>query len=146
MGNDAPTEAKAALQAACRKSVQKVSGISPGDKRKLAEALGEHLCKEVDQNLLKILAYELARVGKANSAKGPKAPKGTYIPKAKKRDAYQAQNVPKLKVVGKNLPSLTIPIHRLVPEMAKYGKLDLKVWGDPREDDKGAFLNFTIDF
>ena len=138
--NPVPSALKGDLEKACKKAVEKIKKAVPGEKneKKVAEALNKQVCKDVDQKLLKLLAEQIAKQAKKKSAKAPAgAPK--------KVDAK-----PKMTAPGSGSPSFTLPLANfdLLGDPKKDSKLELKVWGDPREleKDKGAMLYFTVSF
>lgn len=129
------------LEKACQKAADKVKKVAPGEKneKKVADLLNKHVCKEVDQKLLTLLAKQIAEQAKKHN---PKAPEGT----PKKVDAK-----PSLKKPGSGAPSLTLPLANfdLLGDKKKDSKLELQIWGDPRElekVDKGAMVYFTVNF
>lgn len=139
--NKAPSQIQTGLEKICEKAAKKVSKVAPGEKneKKLADLLTKEVCKDVDQKILKEIAKQLAELGKKSSAKAP----ANAPPKVK--------TVPKFKEPGSGVPSFTIPLYKLdLGDGGKSkGKLQLKVWGDPKElekSDKGVMLNFTVSF
>jgi hypothetical protein len=137
-----PPAVKNNLERHCSAMVKKVSRIAPGEKneKKLASLLNNQVCKEVrkiDQHLLKQLAVELRKVGKKHN------------PKQRLGIVPDVKAAAKPKEFGAGVPSLTIPITKfLIDErLGTTGKLELKVWADPRDlqtKEKGLLLNFTV--
>ena len=138
------TRTKRDLDNACKKAGEKMSKLVPGRKGKFAAAkyFNQQLCKDVDQKLLKALAGEIAKQGKARSAKAPKD-----VPKK------PIKGVPKMWDPGKGVPSVTIPVPWGIPLGAvtgnpkSEGKFNLKIWADPRDYEKqpkGGVLYFTV--
>ena len=135
----APSPVKKGLENACQKAAKKVSKAAPGEKnqKKVADLLTKHVCKEVDQKILKLIAEELAKLGKGASAKAPP----NTIPKVSVK--------PELKDPGSGVPSFTIPLPEFDVGSDAKGKFELKVWGDPKEfqkADKGVFVKFKVSF
>lgn len=109
---------------------------APPPEKKAIEHLSKQLNKIVpglDKKILTAVADELKK-------HNPKAPKGT--PK-------KIKAIPKMKPPGGGTPSVSIPLLKLKLD-EKYGttgKLELKVWADPKElakSEKGVMLYFTI--
>lgn len=138
--NSVPSGLKSDLEKACKKAVDKVKKTVPGEKneKKVAEALSKQVCKDVDQKLLKLLAEQIAKQMKQ---KNPKGPDGA---------PPKVDGKPKMKAPGSGSPNLTLPLANfdLLGDAKKDSKLELKIWGDPREmeKDKGAVLYFTVTF
>jgi len=141
MGDLLPKSAKDKLENTCKKIVGEVSKAVPGEKNpgKVRNLLNKSLCKEarkLDQHALKLIAQQLAKVGKAHSATPPK-----YAPP-------QVKGVGTLKKPGSGVPSITIPLKSFnLPDNLGTGNLKLKIWADPRDlrgTEKGVFLNFSI--
>jgi hypothetical protein len=133
-----PTSVKNSLNNACKSAAEEISKLAPGEKneKKIAELLGEKVCKDVDQKILTLIAEELAKVGQKHSAKGP-----ITLPKI--------TGVPTLKPPGSGSPSFTIPLPEIDMGDDTKGKFELKIWGDPKDlqkADKGAAVFFTVNF
>ena len=91
----------------------------------------------LDKKILKLIASELAAVGKKHSAKASK----DTVPKVKA--------IGKIKAPGGGVPSVTIPLKKLMldEKHGTTGKFELKIWADPKsleKSDKGVMLYFTI--
>ena len=142
MADVIPSAAKGKIENACKKIMKTVGKAAPGEKneKKLTELLNNEVCKQVksiDQKALKLIAEELVKLGKKNSAK---APEGS-IPNVK------AMGKPK--APGAGVPSVTIPLKKFMldEKLGTTGKLELKIWADPSnlaKSEKGVMLNFTI--
>jgi hypothetical protein len=134
-----PGSIKKQLETACQNAADEISKLAPGEKneKKVAELLSKHVCKDVDQKLLTLIAEELAKQGKKYSAKEPPntPPKLT--------------GVPTLKAPGSGSPSLTIPLPEIDLGDSAKGKFELQMWGDPKQfekAEKGAMVYFTVKF
>lgn len=132
---------KGDLEKVCKKVVDKVKKTAPGEKneKKLGDLMNKHVCKEIDQKLLKTLAEQISKQAKKKSAK---AVPGT----PPKVDAK-----PTMKKPGSGAPSLTLPLadFDILGDKKKDSKVELQIWGDPRElekTEKGAMLYFTVTF
>ena len=91
----------------------------------------------LDKKILEVIVGELAAVGKKHSAK------------PSKNTPRKIKPLGKIKAPGGGTPSVTIPLPKLKLDEKHgiTGKLELKIWADPKnleKSDKGVMLYFTI--
>src|SRR3954447_25816418 len=137
-GAKLPGSISKGLEDTCNDAAEKIAKIAPGEtnEKKLAKLMSEHVCKNVDDKLLTAIAEQLAKAGEEASAKPPK---GT-LPKI--------TGIPSLKAPGSDATSFTIPLSSF-DIGGKKSKVELKVWGDPKDfqsGEKGAEVFFTVKF
>lgn len=145
MGDIIPGDIKKKLEAQCNKAATKVGKALKPVKldEKARKAIQDGVCKEV-KNLDKHLTGLL--VSALKSAIEKEKPKSnTLLPHP------GAKAKPVMKAPGSGVPSLTIPITDFVIDrkVDAKAKVEIKVWGDPRElqkKEKGGMLYFTVTF
>ncbi len=140
-----PNDIKKKLQSSCNKIAGKVGKtLKPtGLDDKAKKAIRDGICKEaknLDKHATELLVAALKSQLKKEK---PKANSLAPHPGAKVK--------PVLKEPGSGVPSLTLPITDFVFDKKDKvkGKVNVKVWADPRElekKDKGAMLFFTVTF
>lgn len=145
MGDLIPNDIKKKLESQCNKAAAKVGKtLKPVHlDEKAKKAIRDGICKEarnLDKHATELMVAALKEILKKQK---PKTNELVPHPGAKMK--------PVLKEPGKGLPSLTIPVTDMVFDKKNKvkGKVNIKIWGDPRElqkKEKGGMLYFTVTF
>ena len=143
MGDIIPSNVKKKLEADCNKIAKKVGKAAKpvGLDDKAKKAIRDGICKEV-KNLDKHATEMLVSALKSKFKK--EKPK-SIVPH------LGAKVKPVMKAPGSGVPSLTFTItDKIFDKSSKLdGKVEVKLWADPRDlekKEKGGFLNLTVTF